>query len=61
INKSLLIKKGLVIAIEIIYAMGTDSMIYEEDNWSIITEDRSLSACFEHTIAITDEGPIILT
>src|SRR3989339_135338 len=61
INKSLLIKKGLVIAIEIIYAMGTDKMIYEEDNWSIITKDRSLSACFEHTVAVTDQGPIILT
>src|SRR3989339_74485 len=61
INKSPLIKKGLVIAIEIIYAMGTDSMIYEDDNWSIITEDRSISACFEHTIAVTNQGPIILT
>jgi len=61
INKSLLIKKGLVIAIEIIYAMGTNDMIYEKDNWSLITKDRSLSACFEHTIAVTDQGPIILT
>ena len=61
INKSLLIKKGLVIAIEIIYALGTGDMIYEKDNWSIITKDRSLSACFEHTIAVTDQGPIILT
>lgn len=61
INKSPLIKKGLVIAIEVIYAMGTDSMIYEKDNWSIITEDRSISACFEHTIAVTDQGPVILT
>jgi len=61
INKSLLIEKGLVIAIEIIYAMGTDYMIYEKDNWSVITKDRSLSACFEHTIAVTDQGPIILT
>ena len=59
INKSLLIKKGLVIAIEIIYAMGTDVMIYEKDNWSVITKDRSISACFEHTIAVTDQGPII--
>ncbi len=61
IDKMLLIKKGLVIAIEIIYAMGTDKMVYEEDNWSIITKDRSLSACFEHTVAVTDQGPIILT
>jgi methionyl aminopeptidase len=55
------IKKGLVIAIEIIYAMGTDIMVYEKDNWSIITKDRSVSACFEHTVAVTDQGPVILT
>jgi len=61
VNKSPLINKGLVIAIEIIYAMGTDVMIYEKDNWSIITKDRSISACFEHTIAVTDQGPVILT
>jgi methionyl aminopeptidase len=61
IDKTPLIKKGLVIAIEIIYAMGTDKMVYEEDNWSIITEDRSLSACFEHTVAVTNRGSIILT
>jgi len=61
VNKSPLIKKGLVIAIEIIYAMGTDVMIYEKDNWSIATQDRSISACFEHTIAVTDKGPVILT
>ncbi|EKE15228.1 MAG: hypothetical protein ACD_12C00112G0014 [uncultured bacterium] len=61
IKKSPIIKKGLVIAIEIIYAKGTDIMKYEKDNWSIITKDRSLSACFEHTIAVTDSGPVILT
>lgn len=61
IDKTLLIKNGLVIAIEIIYAMGTEEMVYEKDNWSIMTKDRSLSACFEHTIAITEKGPIILT
>lgn len=61
INKTLLIKPGLVIAIEIIYAEGTDKMVYEEDDWSIRTKDRSLSACFEHTIAVTGQGPVILT
>src|SRR3989339_266632 len=61
IEKTLLINKGLVIAIEIIYGMGTGEMIYEKDNWSIITKDQSVSACFEHTIAVTDQGPVILT
>ena len=56
-----MIKKGLVIAIEIIYAMGTEEIAYEKDNWSIITKDRSLSACFEHTVAVTGQGPVILT
>jgi methionyl aminopeptidase len=56
-----LIKKGLALAIEVIYAMGTNEIKYEEDNWSIITKDRSLSACFEHTVAVTSQGPKILT
>ncbi|MEK7633314.1 MAG: type I methionyl aminopeptidase [Patescibacteria group bacterium] len=61
VDKSPMIKKGLVIAIEIIYAMGTEEIAYEKDNWSIITKDRSLSACFEHTVAVTGQGPVILT
>ena len=61
INKTLLIKQGLVIAIEVIYAQSTDVMVYEEDDWSIRTKDRSLSGCFEHTIAVTAQGPAILT
>ncbi|MCX7880922.1 MAG: type I methionyl aminopeptidase [Patescibacteria group bacterium] len=57
-----LIKKGLTIAIEVIYSMGTEEMIYEKDNhWSLVTRDKSLSACFEHTVALTDKGVIILT
>jgi methionine aminopeptidase len=33
----------------------------KSDEWSIITADRSLSACFEHTIAVTDKKALILT
>lgn len=62
INKTLEIKKGMVLAIEVIYSMGTEEIAYEKDsNWSIITADSSLSACFEHTIAVLDEKPLILT
>jgi methionyl aminopeptidase len=32
-----------------------------EDNWTVVTIDRSLSAHFEHTVAITDDGPEVLT
>ena len=63
IDKTMLIKPGLTIAIEIIYSKGTEQIVYEggEDDWSIKTSDDSLSACFEHTIAVTDKGTIILT
>lgn len=62
IDKTLLIRKGLVIAIEIIYSKGTEKIAYEkEGDWSIVTSDGSLSACFEHTVAVTDKGTLILT
>lgn len=62
VENTLIIKPGLVIAIEIIYAMGKGEMEHEEnDDWSIRTTDKSLSACFEHTVAVTDTNTIILT
>lgn len=54
------IKPGLTLAIEVIYSMGTEEIAYEGD-WSIITKDRSLSACFEKTIALNDLGTMVLT
>lgn len=62
VNKTHVLKEGLVIAIEVIYSKGTEEIITEPGNkWSIITADRSLSACFEHTVAITDKTAVILT
>ena len=62
IGKTMLIKPGLTIAIEIIYSKGTEKIAYEDGNdWSIKTSDNSLSACFEHTIAVTNNGTWILT
>jgi len=61
-EKTLVIKPGLVIAIEVIYAMGDGAMVHEShDDWSIRTADRSLSACFEHTVAVTDNETLVLT
>lgn len=62
VEKTPLIKAGMALAIEIIYSMGTEKIAYEEDNdWSIMTADRSMSACFEQTIAVTDNNSFILT
>lgn len=61
-QKSIIMQEGLVIAIEIIYSKGTENITYEkDDDWSIVTEDGSISACFEHTVAITHKGTIVLT
>lgn len=61
IEKTLLLEPGLVIAIEVMYTMGQGEMEYEADEWSIKTADNSLAACFEHTVAITENGALILT
>lgn len=56
-----LLKKGMVLAIEIMYAMGNSEIKTAEDGWSIATKDGSISGMFEHTVAITENGPEILT
>lgn len=61
VEKTYKMPKGLVIAIEIIYSVSSERIGYEDDNWSIITSDRSLSACFEKTVAIIDKNTCILT
>ncbi len=54
-------KTGLVIAVEPMVNAGTPEVEVLDDNWTAVTKDRSMSAHFEHTIAITDEGPWVLT
>lgn len=52
---------GLCIAIEpMLNAGGRESRLLD-DGWTVVTADGSLSAHFEHTVAITDEGPVVLT
>jgi methionyl aminopeptidase len=52
---------GMTFAIEPMIAVGSPDVVVHDDEWSISTADSSLSAHFEHTVAITDEGPRILT
>lgn len=54
-------RPGLVIAIEPMVNVGGYKVAVLPDKWTIVTEDGSLSAHFEHTVAITAEGPRILT
>ena len=55
------LKPGMVFAIEPMVNAGTHKTKVLDDGWSVVTADGSLSAHFEHTIAITDNGPEILT
>jgi len=55
------IKPGLVLAIEPMVNAGTHEVEIREDKWTAVTKDRRLSAHFEHSVAITDEGPVVLS
>ncbi|MCK4420645.1 type I methionyl aminopeptidase [candidate division WOR-3 bacterium] len=55
------LKKGMVLAIEPMINMGTHRLTVMDDGWTVVTEDKRLSAHYEHTIAITDNGAEILT
>jgi len=61
IEKTPVLKEGMVIAIEVIYNMGKKDMIYDKDGWTIRTKDGSISGLFERTIAITGNGNEVLT
>ena len=52
---------GMTFAIEPMITAGGPDVVVHDDEWSISTEDGSLSAHFEHTVAITEDGPRILT
>ena len=61
IDRTPLLKEGMTIAVEVIYNMGTHEVVLDRDRWTIRTKDGELSGLFERTIAITKEGPLILT
>ena len=52
---------GLVVAIEPMINAGTAEVVVKDDGWTAVTKDGSLSAHFEHSVAITDDGPIVLS
>lgn len=55
------LKEGMVITIEPMLNVGTYHVKIDEDGWTARTRDGKLSAQYEHTIAITADGPLILT
>ena len=55
------LRPGLVIAVEPWFLQTTDEIYTDKDGWTLRSADESRGAHMEHTIAITDEGPIVLT
>ncbi len=60
-NRGVPLKKGMTIALEPMVNMGSPRTRVLDDKWTVVTDDGKLSAHFEHTIAITNGDPLILT
>jgi methionyl aminopeptidase len=56
-----LLQPGMTLAIEPMITAGGPDVFLHDDEWSISTQDGSLAVHFEHTVAITDDGPLVLT
>ncbi len=55
------LKPGMAIAIEPMVTLGDPDVFTHDDDWTVSTVDRSIAAHWEHTVAITDDGPWVLT
>ena len=55
------LRAGHVLAIEPIFSLGQPGIVVDEDGWTARTRDGSLAAHFEHTVAVTEDGPSLLT
>ena len=55
------LRPGMVLAIEPMVTMGTYEVRIMDDGWTAVTRDGSLAAHFEHTVAVTEQGPDVLT
>ncbi|MBV8151724.1 MAG: type I methionyl aminopeptidase [Candidatus Eremiobacteraeota bacterium] len=61
VGSGVLLRSGLVLAIEPMITEGTWRVHTLDDGWTVVTEDGKLAAHWEHTVAVTDQGPRILT
>jgi methionyl aminopeptidase len=55
------LKKGMVLALEPMVTLGDWHTRQLDDHWTVVTADGSLAAHFEHTVAVTDDEPVVLT
>ncbi len=60
-GKGFKLKTGMAICIEPMFNLGGAGTEVLDDDWTVVTADRSLSAHFEHTIGLTEDGPVVFT
>jgi methionyl aminopeptidase len=60
-RRGLPLKAGLVFAIEPWFMISTDKIYTDDDGWTLRSRDGSRAAHFEHTVAVTDSGPLVLS
>ena len=60
-GKGLKLKVGMALAIEPMFNLGTEETVLLDDGWTVVTRDGQISAHFEHTVAVTADGPLVLT
>jgi methionyl aminopeptidase len=60
-GQGMLLREGMTIAIEPMVLVGTPDTKVLADQWTVISADHSLTAHYEHTVAVTSNGPLILT
>jgi len=60
-KKGIELRAGMVLAVEPMINAGGSDVVIQADGWTAVTLDKSLSAHFEHSVAITDDGPFILS
>jgi methionyl aminopeptidase len=61
LRKDILLREGLVLAIEPMCNLGSHAVVTESDGWTVTTADRQPSAHFEHTVAVSADGAEVLT
>ena len=60
-QEKLILEAGMVLAIEVMYTLGSPELVTDSDGWTIRTRDGKISALFEETVAVTASGPLVLT
>ncbi|MCS7171102.1 MAG: type I methionyl aminopeptidase [Aquificaceae bacterium] len=60
-KKDYKLRQGMVVALEPMLSLGTEEIAHDGDQWTVITADKSPAAHYEYVVAITKQGPLVLT